>query len=106
MRIYTATLIQMDNKVLKQLQMRKAQSHKYAYLCRILSSLLLSCVLSIPGRAAATRRKSWKRQAQHRDQEKQGVFEMVCIQKSWIFNHLDASEDTAMREMFSNALFE
>lgn len=30
------------------------------YTQRILSSLLLSCVLSMPGRAAATRRNSWR----------------------------------------------
>lgn len=33
-------------------------SHTHTRTQRILSSLLLSCVLSIPGRAAATRRKS------------------------------------------------
>lgn len=35
-------------------------NNKFSYETkRILSSLLLSCVLSIPGRAAATRRKSY-----------------------------------------------
>lgn len=62
--LFTLQHIQMDNQVLKQATASVKSPIIYVnvciylYLCRILSSLLLSCVLSIPGRAAATRRKS------------------------------------------------
>ncbi len=60
--LFTLQRIQMDNQVLKQATASVKSPIIYVnvciYLCRILSSLLLSCELSIPGRAAATRRKS------------------------------------------------
>lgn len=60
---------------------------------RILSPLLLSCVVSMPGRAAATRRKSWK-------EREPDVF-CQTVKYGWIYDkHTSWNQKKNMQRVF------